>query len=132
MPNLPENKLKEEVYSNLGGINSKVGLYSNGPMEFQDMSNFDFQRPGALTQRWGSTLYQTQNFSGPISALYEYVKLSGSSYLIVGTSGAIWSGATTGQSQGLSLTVQNATLVQTANFVQINYNSPSKNLIPSP
>jgi hypothetical protein len=109
MPNLPENKLKEEVYSNLGGINSKVGLYSNGPMEFQDMSNFDFQRPGALTQRWGSTLYQTQNFSGPISALYEYVKLSGSSYLIVGTSGAIWSGATTGQSQGLSFTFAGVT-----------------------
>lgn len=103
MAGIPENKMKEEVYSQLGGMNSKVGLYSNGPMEFQDMSNFDFQKPGSLTQRWGSTLYQTQNFSGPISALYEYVKLDGSSYMIVGTSGALWSGATTGQAQGLSM-----------------------------
>ena len=72
-------------------------------MEFLDLTNFDFTTPGSLASRWGSTQYFGQTLPGPITCLTEFTHLSGASYVIFGTSGAIYSGATTGQSQGLSL-----------------------------
>lgn len=107
---MANTKLKSENYNSLGGINSKVSAYLNSPLEFLDIKNFDFQTPGALTQRWGSTQYVSQNFSGPITYLDEFQRLDGSSYVLVGVSGGLWSGATTGQSQGLSLTTSSATI----------------------
>jgi hypothetical protein len=80
-------------------------------LEFLDIINFDFQTPGSLCQRWGSTQYVSQNFGVPVKALFEYSKLDGSSYLVTGGTGGIWSGATTGTAQGLSLNLLNATFV---------------------
>lgn len=97
-------KRKSENYNSFGGINTKISSYLNTPLEFLDLVNFDFQTPGALTQVWGSTQYVGQTFAGRINTLVEFNKLDGSSYVIVGHSGALWSGATTGNSQGLSLT----------------------------
>lgn len=73
------------------------------PMEFLDIHNMDFQKPGSLYQRWGSTQYISQTFAGRINSLYEYSKLSGASYIVTSHSGGIWFGATTGTYQGMSL-----------------------------
>lgn len=107
---MPTPKLKAERYSNFGGINTKVSPYQNSALEFLDIKNFDFQTPGALSQRWGSTQYTTQNFGAPITSLYEFERLNGASYVIVGHTGGVWFGATTGQSQGMSFTSFLATL----------------------
>lgn len=78
--------------------------------EFLDIKNFDFQTPGSLTERWGSTQYMSQGFSNPITAIYEFQKLGGPSFVFVGHTGGLWFGATTGQSQGVSLTAFSATV----------------------
>jgi len=98
-------KMKSENYSLLGGINTKVSQYNNSPLEFLNITNLDFQTVGALSQRWGSTQYIGQTFPGRINSLYEYSRLSGSSYIVTSYSGGIWYGATTGQYQGMSLSV---------------------------
>lgn len=103
-------KFKSENYSAFGGINNKVSAYDNTVFEFLNIINFDFQTPGSLTGRWGSTQYVTQTFGAPITQIYEYVKLSGASFLMIGHSGGQWFGATTGQSQGMSFTTLGATL----------------------
>ena len=97
--------MKSENYSLLGGINTKVSQYNNSPLEFLNITNLDFQTVGALSQRWGSTQYIGQTFPGRINSLYEYSRLSGSSYIVTSYSGGIWYGATTGQYQGMSLSV---------------------------
>lgn len=89
---MPNKKMKDEHYQNMGGINSKVSPYLNGPHEFLDLINFDFQTPGSLTQRWGTTQYTSgASFFGTITGLYEYGKLDGSSNIIATHTGAIWS-----------------------------------------
>jgi len=103
-------KLKSESYQNLGGINVKASPYITGPHEYLNIVNMDFQTPGSLTKRWGSTQYLTQSYTGQIQSFYEYNQLSGASYLMFGVSGGIWFGATSGQFQGLSLSYMSATL----------------------
>lgn len=102
-------KLKNENYQEIGGINSKFSPYVTTNLEFLDIKNYDYQTPGALSQRWGSTQYISQNFSGAISSLYEFARLDGSSVLIVGVTGAIWSGATQTNLTGLSFTTLGVT-----------------------
>lgn len=108
---MSNQKIKSENYINMGGINSKSSVYQTNPMEFLDLFNLDFQFPGALTHRWGSTQYVGQTFVGPVNSLFEFNRLDGSSYVIIGATGALWSGATTGNSQGLSMTNISATLI---------------------
>lgn len=95
-------KFKSENYNQMGGINSKISPYLTGPLEFLDIKNYDFQMVGALSQRWGSTMYIGQTWPNKISHLVEFSKLNGQSYLIVGSTGGVWYGATTGQAQGMS------------------------------
>lgn len=109
--NVSNPKFKVESYQNLGGINSKFSPHLTSPLEFLDIKNFDFQTPGSLTQRWGSTQYMGQTLSGKITALSEYQKLDGTSYLIAGSTGGLWYGATTGQFQGMSLGALTSTQV---------------------
>lgn len=113
---MSNQKFKSENYQNLGGINSKASPYITGPMEFLDLANLDFQTPGSLSERWGSTMYVGQTFAAPINSLFEFARLDGSSYVMFSHTGGIWSGATTGNSQGLSLT---NTGVTTMSQVQI-------------
>lgn len=115
-------KMKSENYQNLGGINTKVSQYQNTPMEFLDMKNFDFQTPNALTERWGSTQYVSQAFGSPISSLYEFSRLNGSSYVIVGASGSLFYGATTGNSQGMSFGLMGQTTALTYAFSVHTFN----------
>lgn len=107
---MSNEKLKSENYQNFGGINNKISAYQNTPMEFLNITNFDFQTPGALTERWGSTMYIGQTFPGQINSIFEYQKLSGTSYVVVSYSGGIFYGATTGTYQGMSLSTIGATI----------------------
>lgn len=75
-------KFKSENYDNFGGINVKASIYTTGPTEFLNLVNFDFQTPGALTKRWGSTQYVGQTVPGKISGLYEYKQINGFSQII--------------------------------------------------
>lgn len=94
--------------------------YLTTPIEFLDLKNVDFQTPGSLSLRWGSTQYVTQSFSAPISALYEFTRLEGPSFVFVGTTGALWYGATTGPSQGMSFTDFKSTFVARMWLSQVN------------
>lgn len=77
----PENKT--ESYNLLGGINSKVSLYTNGPHEFRDISNLNFVFLGALTKRPGSDLYIGATIAGMITGGVDFDRLSGASYIVV-------------------------------------------------
>ncbi len=68
-------------YNSLGGINNKVSPYLNSAMEFLKLENFDFQIPGSLTSRWGSTQYFGHSLSGKVNGLYEFIQTTGESYL---------------------------------------------------
>lgn len=86
---MPNQKQKTESYSNLGGINVKASPYITGEMQFLDISNLDFQTPGALTKRWGSTQYMGMPLTDgsaniiPIQGFFEYNKLNGLSRIVV-------------------------------------------------
>ncbi len=124
---MANEKIKSENYQQFGGINSHWSPYVLSPLEFLDIVNFDFQTVGSLTQRWGSTQYFGQTFPGPIKSLTEVSYLSGASYVITSHSGGIWYGATTGTNQGMSFTIQNATvgLVAAVNMFSITTPNPS-------
>lgn len=93
---MPNRKLKNESYQNFGGINSKVSPYQTGPQEFLDLTNFDFQTPGSLSQRWGSTqAVSGASLFGRVHTLFEFSKLNGASYLMAAHTGALWAIGTT-------------------------------------
>lgn len=82
--------MKSEDYSLLGGINTKVSLYTNGPAEFRDLSNLNFINMGALTKRPGTSLYGGATLPGTtliqITGGYEFQKLNGISFIITTSS----------------------------------------------
>lgn len=96
-------RLKDENFVNMGGINIKASPYVTGPQQFLEIRNFDFQMPGSLTKRWGSTQYISQSYTGQIQSLYEFEQLSGASQFLFSTPTGLWYGATQGQFQGASL-----------------------------
>jgi hypothetical protein len=118
---MPNRKLKSENYSNLGGINSKASPYTLGPQEFLDLQNFDFQTPGSLSSRWGSTFGVGQTFAAPVHTIYEFAKTDGSSQIIVGHSGGMWTGSTTGQLTGMSFAAMSATIGITGGLFSWTY-----------
>lgn len=83
-------KIKQEVYMQYGGINTKASEYITGLHECLDLQNFDFTTPGAWTQRWGSTQYMGKTLSGRILGLYEYEKLSGWSIITTYQTSNLW------------------------------------------
>lgn len=57
-------KLKDEVYKNLGGINVKASEYMTGENQVLDLRNYTFDRPGAWKSRPGYTGFATLNAGG--------------------------------------------------------------------
>ena len=90
-------ELKSESYSLLGGMNSKASPYNNGPMEFRELTNYQFTQPGAIDKRYGTTLYASGISMLPVTGLYEYNKINGSSYLMKGESDRMYTASPTGQ-----------------------------------
>lgn len=117
---MSNEKLKAEKYQGLGGINSKFSPYVTGPIEFLDLQNWDFQMPGALTQRWGSTMYVGQTIVGKVTTLTEFAKLSGASWVVFGGTGALYYGATTGLSQGASFLGQSLFKLNGSNGIRFD------------
>lgn len=75
-------KIKTETYRNLGGINTKVSSYIQGPEEFKRLVNLNFSIPGSLTKRPGTTLSFGATVTGRITGIYEFERISGASYTI--------------------------------------------------
>lgn len=76
-------KDKHENYQNVGGINQKVSEYTTGENEVLDLTNFSFERPGSWSSRPGTTFFIGATVTGRVSGLYEFTKLSGSSYQVM-------------------------------------------------
>lgn len=86
---MPYEKLKKERYKAFGGINSKISPYLNTELEFLSLENVDFQTPGSLKKRWGSTQLFGASLSGRITGLFEYTRTSGESYFIAAAGGTM-------------------------------------------
>ncbi len=112
---MPYEKKNNPHYQNLGGINSKVSPYLTDQVEFLKLENIDFQQPGSLTKRWGSTQYfgQSLGVSNKIDGLYEFTRQSGASFFYASAGGtigiarpdgfsSIYSGSTSGVSYFIS------------------------------
>lgn len=56
---MPYEKLKDENYQNLGGINIKASDYTTGLEQVLDLRNYTFVRPGSWTSRLGYVGHQT-------------------------------------------------------------------------
>jgi hypothetical protein len=80
---MPYPKQKSETYNASGGINVKASVYATAENEQLDILNMDFRVPGSLTKRFGSTSYIGASVAGIVGGIYEFTRLSGSSYLIV-------------------------------------------------
>lgn len=103
------DKKDQARYENFGGINTKISPYLNSQLEFLNIENMDFQTPGSLTKRWGSTQYFGASLSGKVNGLYQFTQTSGASVLYVAAGGtlgmasssgfsAVFSGSTAGSS----------------------------------
>lgn len=78
--NIP--KIKQENYSNFGGINQKASLYLTNNNDCLNLLNVAFTSPGALNSMPGSAQYVPTSVAGDITGIYEYAKFDGSSYLV--------------------------------------------------
>jgi hypothetical protein len=76
-------KLKEEMYVNVGGINQKAIDSATPTNDVLDLRNMGFERPGGWVSRPGYSLYVNTSLTTKITGIWEYEKLTGESYLIV-------------------------------------------------
>lgn len=104
---MPYQKLKNENYQNLGGINQKASPFMTGANEALALLNWDFSRPGAYTQRPGTTQYIGGGGSACLS-FYEFSRLSGASYKLFNFGGTFvaYNGATRAGLFGVSVPTQ--------------------------
>lgn len=74
-------------YKLLGGINQKASRYQMSTAQFLDLRNLDFDVPNSLQKRPGSTYTVDPDnaIDGPVSSLFEFVRLTGESYIIAGS-----------------------------------------------
>lgn len=93
---MADQKPTSNYYDNLGGINLKSSTYEMSTAQFLNLRNMDFDKPKALSKRPGSSHAITTGASGPISSVFEFVKLTGQSYVIAGSDTAMFYMAGTG------------------------------------
>ena len=65
-------KLKNENYTNFGGINQKSSLYITGQTEFLKLHNVDFRLFGSLSSFAGSTQVSIVASTSPITGIADY------------------------------------------------------------
>jgi hypothetical protein len=87
---MPYPKFKNENYQNLGGINQKASPFMTGANEALALLNWDFSRPGAYTQRPGTTQYIGGGGSACLS-FFEFSRLSGASWKIFNQGNQLYS-----------------------------------------
>ena len=76
------DKIKQESFGNIGGINTKASIYMNDITECRDLQNVNFLVPGAWNKRPGTDYYLGATVQGKITGLFEFERLNGSSFLI--------------------------------------------------
>ncbi len=87
---MADTKPSESNYNLLGGVNEKASQYSTDQSQALNLRNLDFDVPNAWSKRPGSTQWVSPNTSGPITSLFEFIKLDGSSYLVAGSDTAMF------------------------------------------
>lgn len=87
---MADKKPTSTSYNNIGGVNQKASDHTTGPYQFLDLRNVDFDVPNALQKRPGQSLVTATGTSGPISSLYEFIKLNGASYVVAGSDTAMF------------------------------------------
>ncbi len=75
------DKLKQELYKNVGGINEKSSEYLTGDNEVLSLKNLSFQKPGAWVSRPGYSLYVDSGIDAQINGIHEYTRSTGYSAL---------------------------------------------------
>lgn len=78
-------KLKQEQYRNLGGIEKHHSKYQTGDTKFLDLRNYSFERPGALISRPGTEYHLTLNSGSYVVKpfnLFQYTRRDGASQLV--------------------------------------------------
>lgn len=76
-------KIKEEMYINVGGINQKAIDSATPTNDVLDLRNMSFERPGGWVSRPGYSLYVNSSLVTKITAIWDYQKFTGESYLII-------------------------------------------------
>jgi hypothetical protein len=93
---MPYPEIKQERYSMIGGINTKVSRYQTGQQELIRLVNYDFSIPGSITKRPDTAQFLGTSFGPNIQSVYEMLHYNGASYKIIfGQTNAYWSGSTT-------------------------------------
>lgn len=89
---MADQKPTSNFYKLLGGVNQKASLYELSLAQFLDLRNMDFDVPNALQKRPGQTygIGSSNGTSGPISSIYEYIKLNGQSFIVLGSDTAMF------------------------------------------
>lgn len=88
---MPYPIIKEEVYSNFGGMNPKTSDYLIGGNQCLNLVNLDFTKKGSWTKVPGTTAYLGATVSGNITGLNQFTRLSGASYLIASANTSLYS-----------------------------------------
>lgn len=87
---MPQDKRRQTSYRINKGVNQKSSQYTLGEEQVHDLYNMDFNKPNALSKRPGFTNMVTANTSGPVNGLFEFERLGGASYMMVGTDTAMF------------------------------------------
>jgi hypothetical protein len=77
------DKLKEEMYMNVGGINQKAIDSATPSNDVLDLRNMGFERPGGWVSRPGYSLYVNSSLVTKITGIWDYQKFTGESYLLI-------------------------------------------------
>lgn len=85
-------------YYSLKGVNQKSSKYEFPATEALALFNLDFDTPNAWQKRPGSTFYVggTLGTSGPIGTLFEFVRLTGESYIVAASDTALFLASASG------------------------------------
>lgn len=85
-----DNKPSTAHYRNFGGVNEKASAYSTQNSQALNLRNLDFFTPNAWSKTPGSTQGIFAGVAGGINSIFEYERLSGESYLLVGTGSTLY------------------------------------------
>lgn len=82
---MADQKPTENSYRLLGGVNQKASLYEMSMAQFLNLRNMDFDVLNALQKRPGQTYAISSGTTRTIQSLFEFIRLSGSSWMVAGS-----------------------------------------------
>lgn len=90
---MPYEMLKQELYKNIKGINTKVSEYTTDEMNVLDLRNFCFERPGGWQSRPGSEYFVTLSKASLLvkpQSTFQYAQNTGNSFIIFDSGSYLW------------------------------------------